>query len=280
MYICYVEESGDSGTFNIHDTNSNPLFIIIGLFLDHTRLLRLTNDFLRIKSRFFPSLMRSVPHFLDGIELERKGGDIRKEIRESNKRRHQQAIGFLDNCLDLLFKNEVRLLGKVLVKNPGKINNDAGFYGRSITHICEHFNAFLESKAEFGMVIADSRRTAQNRRTTHTIFTQMHQASGNPYPRLVETPTYGHSNNFAMLQLSDILCSVIVFPMVMDVFGEHLRDCGNVHISQNYSAIRKRYKDTVMRMQFMHLDLAGRFVGGLLVSDMTGLKRKTSRIFG
>lgn len=107
MYICYVEESGDSGTFNIQDPNSNPLFIITGLFLDHNRLIRLTNDFLRIKARFFPSLMRTVPYFLDGIELERKGGDIRKELRNANRRRRQQSIGFLDDCLELLVNNEV-----------------------------------------------------------------------------------------------------------------------------------------------------------------------------
>lgn len=279
MYICYVEESGDSGTFNIRDTNSNPFFIITGLFMEHSRLIRLTNDFLRIKARFFPSLMRTASHFLDGIELERKGGDIRKELRDANRRRRQQSIGFLDDCLRLLVDGDVRLLGKILVKNPGQTNNDAGFYGRSIMHVCEHFNAFLETKAELGFVIADSRRTAQNRRTTHTIFTQMHRANGNRYPQLAETPAYGHSNNFAMLQLSDILCSAIVFPMAMDVFHGHLIGSGNIHISTNYSAVRARYKDDVKKMQFMHRDSSHRIVGGLLVSDMTGLNRKTSLLF-
>ncbi len=73
MYICYVEESGDSGTFNIHDPISNPLFIIIGLIVDHCRLSRITKNFLHLKHKFFPSLMRAAPHFLDSIELERKG---------------------------------------------------------------------------------------------------------------------------------------------------------------------------------------------------------------
>lgn len=223
--------------------------------------------------------MRPVPHFLDRIELERKGGDIRKEIRNANRRRRQQSIGFLDSCVELLIGNEVRLLGKILVKNPGRANDDAGFYGRSIMHVCEHFNAFLETGDGLGVVVADSRRTAQNRRTTHTVFTQMHRAGGNRYPRLAETPTYGHSNNFAMLRLSDIVCSAIVFPMAMDVFGEHLRESANVHAAANYSLVRERYKDRMKEMQFLHRDAARRFVGGLLVSDMTGLNRKTSRLF-
>ncbi|MDR2861721.1 MAG: DUF3800 domain-containing protein, partial [Syntrophobacterales bacterium] len=53
MYVCYVDESGDSGTLQISDTNANPFFIITGLIVEHTRLISITHEFLRIKARFF-----------------------------------------------------------------------------------------------------------------------------------------------------------------------------------------------------------------------------------
>ena len=59
MYICYVDESGDSGTLQGSDTNSNPFFIITGLIIEHTNLIPLTHDFLGIKERFFPNQVGS-----------------------------------------------------------------------------------------------------------------------------------------------------------------------------------------------------------------------------
>jgi len=71
MYLCYVEESGDSGTFNASDPNSNPFFIISGLFVEASHLQNLTDSFLRSKLKFFPSLRPALSvRFLDCIELE------------------------------------------------------------------------------------------------------------------------------------------------------------------------------------------------------------------
>jgi hypothetical protein len=96
MHICYVEESGESGVLNLSDANSNPFFIVIGLFVDYSGLSQLTQDFLKAKIKFFPATQNSVAHFLDCIEVERKGGDIRKAIRSSSRRCWQQSVGFTD----------------------------------------------------------------------------------------------------------------------------------------------------------------------------------------
>gem|GEM_PF-4639541 len=65
MYVCYVDESGDSGTLQISDINSNPFFIITGLIIKHTRLIPLTHNFLKIKTRFFPKHFTSATMGLD-----------------------------------------------------------------------------------------------------------------------------------------------------------------------------------------------------------------------
>jgi hypothetical protein len=200
-------------------------------------------------------------------------------LREGNTRRWRQSIGFIDACLNLLKNNNITLLGRALIKNPGDKNDDAIVYGGSIMHICQHFNKFLEQQQKFGMVIADSRRAAQNKRTTHTIFTQRHQSRGNSYPKLVDMPMYGHSNNFAMLQLADIACSAVLFPMLIDAFGEHLVGSNNVHFSNKYATIRNRYKDIIKDLQFRYQDGNGLWVGGMLVADKTPYNRKTSLMF-
>lgn len=279
MYICYIDESGDSGTLQITDTNSNPFFIVAGLVIEHNRLIPLTHDFLRLKRRFFPNHFNATPLPLDGILVEIKGNELRKNLRESNRRRWQQTIGYIDACMKLLNQNNIRLIAKALVKNPGSQNSDAAFYGRSIMHICTHFNVFLELNQDFGFVIADSRKTQQNQRTTHTIFTQRHQSNGNSYPRILEMPSYGHSNNFAMIQLADLICSGVIFPMLSDAFGSHLHNSGNIHISPKYTTVRNRYKIDIKNMQFMYQDANGFWRGGLLVTDKTPENRKTSTVF-
>ena len=279
MYICYIDESGDSGTLQLTDTNSNPLFVIIGLIVDHARLIPLTHDFLKIKTSFFPNHFITTDRALDGILVEIKGNELRKNLRENNRRRFQQSVGFVDACLNLLQQHQVRLLGKALIKAPGGSNSDPAFYGRSIMHICQHFNMFLEQRRDQGFVIADSRKTGQNKNTTHTVFTQRHQNRGNSYPRIIEMPTYGHSNNFAMLQLADIVCSAVVFPMLINAFGDHLVDSGNIHVSDKYITIRARYKDAIKNMQFMYQNPDELWIGGILVSDRTALNRKTSLLF-
>jgi hypothetical protein len=70
MYLCYVDESGEAGTFQISDPNSNPFFVIVGLIIEHSRLISLTNDFLRIKNRFFPGHFNATAPFLDSILIE------------------------------------------------------------------------------------------------------------------------------------------------------------------------------------------------------------------
>ena len=264
MYICYVEESGDSGVFNPSDPFSNPFFIVIGLFIDRSRLHGVVHDFIRIKTKFFPAVCNAASHFLDRINIEIKGATIRKGIRRShshNRRIH--LISFLDACLNLLQHNNVHLLGKVLIKNAFMSNSDAGFYGRSIMHICEHFDHFLQGEDDIGIIIADSRKVAQNKRVSHTVFTQQHQVGGSSYPHIIEIPTYGHSDNFAMLQLADIMCSAIIFPMIIDTFNAHITAGSNVHLSPNFSIIRARYKNRIMRSQYMYQNSQGQYIGGL-----------------
>jgi hypothetical protein len=279
MYICYVDESGDAGTLDLTDVNLNPLFVITGLVIEHTRLIDLTFDFLKIKRRFFPNRLAPPMFPLDRIKEEIKGNDLRKYLRGNNRRNYQLSIGFIDSCVALLRKNNVRLLGRALIKAPGKKNNDEAFYGRSMMHIYQHFNAFLEDKQELGFVIADGRRPAQNQKTTHVIFTQIHRAVGSTYPRIAEIPAYGQSNNFAMLQMADMICSAIVFPMLIDVFGDYLIGSGNKHASAKYSAVRDRYKTEIKEMQYRYLNTNGAWVGGLLIADGMGRRRSASLLF-
>lgn len=281
MHLCYVEESGDSGVFNPSDSTSNPFFIVIGIFIDRLRLLPLEKGFLSVKTEFYPS-KRSPAHFLDSIKAEVKGATLRTLLRTSTSRKKiRHTTRFLDACLELLRRGDARLVGKIMVKGPGKPNSDAGFYGRAAMHVCETFNDFLRGRIDVGTVIADARSASQNASISHAVFTQQHKTGGPQYPNIAGIPTFGNSCNFAMLQLADIVCSAVVFPMVADAFGAHITQGGgaNRHLSPSYSAFRAKYKDRVCQMQYRYRNAQGQRCGGLLVTDQTGLGRKTNLLF-
>ena len=79
--------------------------------------------------------------------------------------------------------------------------------------------------------------------------------------------------------MADMICSAVVFPMLIDVFGDYLAGSGNKHVSAKYSAVRDRYKMKIKEMQYRYLNVDGAWIGGLLVADGTGRRRSASLIF-
>ena len=65
MRVCYVDEAGCTGTIPDGTSSIQPVFILSGAVFEQSRLYDLTNDFLTIKRRYFPSLTANGSHYLD-----------------------------------------------------------------------------------------------------------------------------------------------------------------------------------------------------------------------
>ena len=141
MHLCYVDESGSSGTLTLADPTQEPVFVVAAIIVDRACLLRVTNEFLRLKQQFYPAA-RTV-QYLDSIQHVIKGASIRTALRSRNRRNVSHSIGFLDKIVGMLESHQVRILAKCLVKGIDVHNSDPGVYGAAIMHICEHFQSFL-----------------------------------------------------------------------------------------------------------------------------------------
>ena len=275
MHLCYVDESGSSGLLTLADPTQEPAFVIGALLLDRQHLLRITNEFLRLKHRFYPATADI--SYLDSIQHVVKGSTLRRALRTGGRRNKTHALGFLDGIFDLLEEHNVQIVAKALLKGLDVVNSDAGVYGSAIMFICESFQQYLADLGNApGQVIADSRHTAENSRTSHTIFTQMFRLQGNSYPCLTEMPTYGYPHNHAMLQLADIMCSAILFPMLAHTFCQGL---GNAHAAPQYATISGRFKARVQAMQYRYQNAEGYWRGGIFVTDGTGQRRTAAQLF-
>lgn len=245
-YICYVDEAGCGAALPAKRTDIQPLLVVAGLVVRQDALADLTTEFLELKRTYFPRSFTS-RHLLDDVREEIKGSDLRGEIRKRGHRAKAQ-LRFVDDTLTLLERLECRALGTIWIKGIGAPFKARETYTQSVQHACKAFQSFLVSKNASGFMIADFRTTQLNDQVAHSIFTQKYRAKGDPFDRVMELPSFGVSNNHVGLQITDVLCSTLLFPMASSVycFGHVV----GVHVNGRDLDIRRRYGKRLKRLQF------------------------------
>ncbi len=271
MRICYVDESGDTRNLVAAPPHGGvtPALIVAGVVVDQRLLESLTREFIKLKTRFYPRLVSHSEHRLGRILPEIKGADIRRALRTGAKKRNRrQAIGFLDAFLNLLEHHDTKIFGRVWIKEVGGECDDRAIYTFSVQAVCEDFQNLLESTGDRGLVIADSRSPTPNAAVAHSVFTQKFKTDGDRYPRLLEMPTFGHSQNHAGLQVADLLCSALLFPMATNCYCTGY--VHNVHVNAGFGVLAERFGARLSRLQHRYKDDHGHRRGGITVSDPLG----------
>jgi hypothetical protein len=78
-------------------------------------------------------------------------------------------------------------------------------------------------------------------------------------------PTFGNSDNHAGIQVADILCSALLFPIA--ALSYCLGHVHNLHVHPEYARLKQRYGPRLLQRQFRYQDGTGRWQGGITVSD-------------
>lgn len=272
MHICYVDEAGCPGALPSRTSDVQPVLVISGLFLPEEQIRPLTSQFIGVKRTFYPGMHRGSRHTLDGILPEVKGSDLRKQICEGNRDQRRHAFGFLDKILTILEDHGARLISRIWIKGIGKPFNGKSVYTFSIQNIYTHFQHYLAGQNSSGVLIADSRNQGLNVNVSHSVFTKKHSINGDQWPRTIEVPVFGHSDNHAGIQLTDLLSSAILTPMAVDTYcSGHI---SSVHIRPDYSNIKIRYSQRIKNLQYRYIDniRGNKHVGGLTVDDKVSNK--------
>lgn len=267
LQICYVDESGSGeALLPTSPPDTPPILALVGVIIDQGKLATLTRDFVALKRRFHPNLVAS-GHLLDWVLGEVKGKDLRASLRRGSRNEIRAALGFIDHVLRLLEANQARIVGRVWVKNVGTPCNESAMYTFSIQDSCVHFQNYLALLGEEGLVLCDSRTKSKNTPVAHSIFTQKFRAAGDPFSRIIEMPTFGHSDNHVGLQLADAIVSALLFPIAARVYCSQQLPA-NVHTSSGYDILKVRFGQRLERLQYRYKDLqAGRWRGGVVLSD-------------
>lgn len=236
MRLCYVDESGTSQTLTRADADQQPVVVIAGVSLPEQRLTAITHEWIELKRLYLPAIRRgSRSGWLDGILEEVKGTTLRRGFRASaTVRQRKQAVGLLDGLVGLLERHGCRILGRVWVKQL-----DAPIDGMSV-----HVPDLL----------------------AHSVFTQRFARTPS-HERLVDMPLFGHSDNHAGLQITDLLCSALLAPVACAVYASGCAGW-NRHCDAGFLDIRERYGERLARLTYHWRNTRlGRASTSLVVDD-------------
>lgn len=247
MQILYVDESGCTGRLPLDSDRIQPLLCIVGIVLPQPEVDSFTRAWINLKRRFFPDLLPPRARLLDWQLVEVKGSELRKAIRSESRRSRRHAFGFLDHSIDILREHNARVIARLWIKTPGAAFNGRSTYTFSVQAMCRCFHRYLQQIDDHGLVIADSRLPDPNSQVSHSIFTQKLKQDGDAFPRILEPPVFGHSDNHAGLQMTDILASAFFFP----AFGQFCfaGRVLSIHLHPQYELIARRYASAIQEMQ-------------------------------
>ena len=236
--------------------------VVAGLIVPAASVTSLTADLLALNQKLYPS---KACQQLDYVLMEIKGADLRTRARSKSRRKRRHAIQVFNGVIHLMDKYDVRLLGRVWIKEPSMGLKPRETYTFSIQDIARHFNRFLDERDSQGVMLCDSRQHDQDVQVAHSVFTQKHKASGDELPRLVESVVFGRSKNHVGLQMADIVASGLLFPMAARVYCA--TSSSGVHTDPRFDDLRSRYAAHLRDRRYTYEDSDGRARGGVIVSD-------------
>ncbi len=129
----------------------------------------------------------------------------------------------------------------------------------------KYFQQYLTEEDDVGMVICDNRTHSLNRNVSHSIFTQKFKKTGDDIDRIIDLPTFAVSDNHAGIQVCDLLCSALLYPMFVHAYCAGY--VNNLHVQLRYIDIRSAFSARLKDMQYRYKDPNGIWRGGITVSD-------------
>lgn len=259
VLLCYLDESGDEQP--LRTPTDPPVLVLGGVVVDHERARTLTYDFLQLKKRFRPQLDNAM--WSEVIRHEVKGSDLRKSLRDGGRNNQRATLGFLDKLLGLLESANAKVVARVHVKGIDPLGE--WVYPKTVAELAADFEKQLATADVRGAMILDSRTKSKNTPSVHRLTTERFRSGGDPYPHLVESPVFGHSDTHVILQVADLVVSGLLFPMACAAYCDCLWD--NVHFSPGYGALREKFGVRLQLLEHRYLQKGGSHGGGVRVLD-------------
>jgi len=135
----HIDESGDTGMFSSKKTDSQPVFVLLGLTLPSDQLRAYTSGFVNLKKEYFPNSADCKHH--NTILNELKGSDLRKVFAKNNNQKIRHVVGFFNKLLELISQHDGKIMGRAYNKEPDGEARPIPIYTAPMQKVCTMFNA-------------------------------------------------------------------------------------------------------------------------------------------
>jgi uncharacterized protein DUF3800 len=214
MFLIYADESGSADRHSEPLlSGQTPLFVLGSLILHADGWRSIDRAYRDLKGQFFSKEIGR-----GRAELyEVKGSDLIKPSNRDSRRRHT----FVRRVLTLCSENQMAGFMVAFKKNATRPTSRVSMYNMALQYLSERFSCFLEethagltpgfeAQPAQGIIVADSRmrNLDLNVATSHLSFIFGHPV-GQQCLRLIEAPTFTHSELSVGIQLTDIFAACL-----------------------------------------------------------------------
>jgi Protein of unknown function (DUF3800) len=264
--LCYIDEAGCTGVLPAACSQIQPALVISALIVDVEKIRHVTNDFINLKTKFFPALFSNLKHDLDALTVEIKGTDIKNDLRSGNRKKVQHRQKFLDDTFSLLEGVDAKLISRIWIKGIAQKFDGRAIYTTTTQRMAALFQNYLIERGSSGVMIGDFRAPKTNSYISHSVFTQKYKRGfrGDAFPSLIEVPTFGISDNHACLQIADIITSAVIYPIATHLYCIGFVRSNHVNPADRY--IHSRYRQRLKRVQYAPV-IDGVVQHGITVND-------------
>lgn len=275
MHVLYLDESGSAETLCRIHPESTPVFVLGGVCVDIKEQRGLVWDFLKLKEEFNPHLQKK--QLSDAIAYEMKGSSLRSDIRSTSRRRRRRAISFIHQLIELLNDHKAKVVAKVNMKNVDETHNDVSQYSACNRWVLNSFDKYLAEYKTEGIAILDSRTKVKNSPLVSNVVTAMYRRGGGDFSRLLDAPTFGHSDVHIGIQIADHIVSSLIFPMACYAFCS--KYAWNTHVNTNYRILIENFGPALQELQMRYISKPSLERRGGIYCTGTNDVIKSSRLF-
>ena len=99
--------------------------------------------------------------------------------------------------MKLLAEEQATVIGEVYIKGEQPLSK--WVYPKAVAALAERFEIQLTTAGTEGCMILDARTKVKNTPSVHRVTTARFKSGGDPFPHLIESPTFGHSDAHVVL---------------------------------------------------------------------------------
>lgn len=205
MYLCYIDESGNTGS-NLKDTNQ-PYLVLVALLVPPENIKDIENDVRILGYRYFGAESRNTDFELHGDDIYNARGRYFKKLLLD------QRIKILDDIIDLVLKQDAIKIGYISIEKANyfaRLHIQQTAFSLLVEKIEERLQGYLKSHC---LLVADEQDELEQKLIDDLDHFKQHGThfgyNNVLVDRIIDSVHFVQSKNNYLMQLTDVICYLI-----------------------------------------------------------------------